>query len=146
MQYPHVFLRTAAAFSLIAAYFSIPWTLAGANITLLCLVLAWVLGGAWRQHWEVARDNAVTFPLLALYGLILLGALYTTAPWRVVLDHWLKYDKLLLMVMAISLMARDEKTRERCWTAFTIAALFTLASSYLSIWWRLPWSRAQTLG
>ena len=48
MQYPHVFLRTAAAFSLIAAYFSIPWTLAGANITLLCLVLAWVLGGAWR--------------------------------------------------------------------------------------------------
>ena len=79
MQYPHVFLLTAAAFSLIAAYFSIPWTLAGANITLLCLVLAWVLGGAWRQHWEVARDNAVTFPLLALYGLILLGALYTTA-------------------------------------------------------------------
>ena len=146
MQYPHVFLRTAAAFSLIAAYFSIPWTLAGANITLLCLVLAWVLGGAWRQRWDVACDNAVTFPLLALYGLILLGALYTTAPWRVVLDHWLKYDKLLLMVMAISLMARDEKTRERCWTAFTIAALFTLASSYLSIWWRLPWSRAQTLG
>ena len=146
MQYPHVFLRTAAASSLIAAYFSIPWTLAGANITLLCLVLAWVLGGAWRQRWEVARDNAVTFPLLVLYGLILLGALYTTAPWRVVLDHWLKYDKLLLMVMAISLMARDEKTRERCWTAFTIAALFTLASSYLSIWWRLPWSRAQTLG
>ena len=72
MQYPHVFLRTAAGFSLIAAYFSIPWTLAGANITLLCLVLAWVLGGAWRQHWEVARDNAVTFPLLVLYGLILL--------------------------------------------------------------------------
>ena len=146
MQYPHVFLRTAAAFSLIAAYFSIPWTLAGANITLLCLVLAWVLGGAWRQRWGVARDNAVTFPLLALYGLILLGALYTTAPWRVVLDHWLKYDKLLLMVIAISLLAQDEKTRERCWTAFTIAALFTLASSYLSIWWRLPWSRAQTLG
>lgn len=146
MQYPHVFLRAAAAFSLIAAYFSIPWTLAGANITLLCLVLAWVLGGAWRQRWDVACDNAVTFPLLALYGLILLGALYTTAPWRVVLDHWLKYDKLLLMVIAISLMARDEKTRERCWTAFTIAALFTLASSYLSIWWRLPWSRAQTLG
>ena len=146
MQYPHVFLRTAAAFSLIAAYFSIPWTLAGANITLLCLVLAWALGGAWRQRWEVARDNAVTFPLLVLYGLILLGAVYTTAPWRVVFDHWLKYDKLLLMVMAISLMARDEKTREHCWTAFTIAALFTLASSYLSIWWRLPWSRAQTLG
>ena len=146
MQYPHVFLRAAAAFSLIAAYFSIPWTLAGANITLLCLVLAWVLGGAWRQRWGVARDNAVTFPLLALYGLILLGALYTTAPWRVVLDHWLKYDKLLLMVIAISLLAQDEKTRERCWTAFTIAALFTLASSYLSIWWRLPWSRAQTLG
>eukprot|EP01034_Spumella_vulgaris_P038249 gene38249-47226_t len=146
MQYPHVFLRTAAVFSAIAAFFSIPWTLAGANIALLCLVLTWLLAGGWRQRWDVARGNAVTLPLLALYAIILLGAVYTTAPWRVVLDHWLKYDKLLLMVIAISLLAQDEKTRERCWTAFTIAALFTLASSYLSIWWRLPWSRAQTLG
>ena len=146
MQYPHVFLRTAAVFSAIAAFFSIPWTLAGANISLLCLVLTWLLAGGWRERWGVARGNAVTLPLLALYAIILLGAAYTTAPWRVVLDHWLKYDKLLLIVIAITLLAQDEKTRERCWTAFTIAALFTLASSYLSIWWRLPWSRAQTLG
>ena len=146
MQYPHVFLRSAAVFSAIAAFFSIPWTLAGANISLLCLVLAWLLAGDWRQRWDAARGNAVSLPLLVLYTIILLGAVYTTAPWRVVLDHWLKYDKLLLMVIAISLLAQDGKTRERCWTAFTIAALFTLASSYLSIWWRLPWSRAQTLG
>ena len=146
MQYPHVFLRSAAVFSAIAAFFSIPWTLAGANISLLCLVLAWLLAGDWRQRWDAARGNAVSLPLLVLYAIILLGAVYTTAPWRVVLDHWLKYDKLLLMVIAISLLAQDEKTRGRCWTAFTIAALFTLASSYLSIWWRLPWSRAQTLG
>lgn len=146
MQYPHVFLRSAAVFSAIAAFFSIPWTLAGANISLLCLVLAWLLAGDWRQRWDAARGNAVSLPLLVLYAIILLGAVYTTAPWRVVLDHWLKYDKLLLMVIAISLLAQDGKTRERCWTAFTIAALFTLASSYLSIWWRLPWSRAQTLG
>ena len=146
MQYPHVFLRSAAVFSAIAAFFSIPWTLAGANISLLCLVLAWLLAGDWRQRWDAARGNAVSLPLLVLYAIILLGAVYTTAPWRVVLDHWLKYDKLLLMVIAIALLAQDGKTRERCWTAFTIAALFTLASSYLSIWWRLPWSRAQTLG
>ena len=146
MQYPHVFLRSAAVFSAIAAFFSIPWTLAGANISLLCLVLAWLLAGDWRQRWDAARGNAVSLPLLVLYAIILLGAVYTTAPWRVVLDHWLKYDKLLLMVIAISLLAQDGKTRERCWTAFTIAALFTLASSYLSIWWRLPWARAQTLG
>ena len=146
MQYPHVFLRSAAVFSAIAAFFSIPWTLAGANISLLCLVLAWLLAGDWRQRWDAARGNAVSLPLLVLYAIILLGAVYTTAPWRVVLAHWLKYDKLLLMVIAISLLAQDGKTRERCWTAFTIAALFTLASSYLSIWWRLPWSRAQTLG
>ena len=146
MQYPHVFLRSAAVFSAIAVFFSIPWTLAGANISLLCLVLAWLLAGDWRQRWDAARGNAVSLPLLVLYAIILLGAVYTTAPWRVVLDHWLKYDKLLLMVIAISLLAQDGKTRERCWTAFTIAALFTLASSYLSIWWRLPWSRAQTLG
>lgn len=146
MQYPHVFLRSAAVFSAIAAFFSIPWTLAGANVSLLCLVLAWLLAGDWRQRWDAARGNAVSLPLLVLYAIILLGAVYTTAPWRVVLDHWLKYDKLLLMVIAISLLAQDGKTRERCWTAFTIAALFTLASSYLSIWWRLPWSRAQTLG
>ena len=146
MQYPHVFLRSAAVFSAIAAFFSIPWTLAGANISLLCLVLAWLLAGDWRPRWDAARGNADSLPLLVLYAIILLGAVYTTAPWRVVLDHWLKYDKLLLMVIAISLLAQDGKTRERCWTAFTIAALFTLASSYLSIWWRLPWSRAQTLG
>ena len=105
MQYPHVFLRTAAVFSAIAAFFSIPWTLAGANISLLCLVLTWLLAGGLRQRWDVARGNAVTLPLLALYAIILLGAAYTTAPWRVVLDHWLKYDKLLLMVIAISLLA-----------------------------------------
>ena len=145
MQYPYVFLRALAVFSVITAYFSIPWTLAGTNIALLCMTLAWTLAGGWSQRWGVVRANAITYPLLALYALILVGALYTTAPWSVVAEHWLKYDKLLLMVIAISLLS-EEKTREHCWTAFTVAALFTLASSYLSIWWQLPWSRTQSLG
>ncbi len=145
MQYPHVSLRALAGFSAVTAYFFIPWTLAGANIALLCLLLSWLLAGGLRQRWDTARANAITYPLLAVYALILLGALYTTAPWKVVADHWLKYDKLLLMVIAVSLLS-DGKTREQCWTAFMVAVLFTLASSYLSIWWTLPWSRTRSIG
>lgn len=145
MQYPQASLRASAAFSAVAVYFFIPWTLAGANIALLCLVVAWAVAGGWAQRWADARSYAVTYPLLALYTLILLGAMRTTAPWSVVADHWLKYDKFLLMVVVLTLLA-DPKTRERCWTAVTVALLFTLASSYLSIWWKLPWSRSQGLG
>jgi len=145
MQYPHVSLRALAGFFAVAAYFFIPWTLAGANIALLCLLVSWLLAGGWRARWETVRANAVTCPLLLLYAVILLGGLHTTAAWEDVADHWLKYDKLLLMVIAVSVLA-DGKTRERCWTAFAVTVLFTVASSYLSVWWVLPWSRTQWLG
>ena len=145
MQHLSSLSRNAAAASIVALYFCIPWTLAGANITLLCMAVAWVLEGRWRKRWQIAADNAVTPALVALYGLLLLGALYTTAPWADVADHLMKYHKLLLMVVALSLLS-DPVVRGRCWTAFTIAMLLTLLSSYLNIWFTLPWSKSQNLG
>ena len=49
----------------------------------------------------------------AVITVLLLGALYTTAPWADVADHLMKYHKLLLMVVALSLLS-DPVVRGRC--------------------------------
>ncbi|MFT4241774.1 MAG: O-antigen ligase family protein, partial [Acidovorax sp.] len=143
--YPHAALDCMARWCLVAFFFLMPLTLAGANLSMACTLVLWLLSGRFRERWQAVRHLPPTFPLLGLAGLILIGSLYTTGTPQEVLYHLLKYSKLLLLLAAASLLVH-EPTRERCWTAFTAAMLLTLAMSYINIGWNLPWSKTHNLG
>jgi len=134
-----------AKLACVALYFLFPISVAGANVSMLVVLVAGLLAGQYRQRWEAVRCNPVVWASLGLYAWMLVGITYSPAPWSDVAQHLGKYFKLVFLVLVMSLLM-DAKWRRRCWGAFTAAMLFTLACTYANIWIDLPWSRTQNQG
>jgi hypothetical protein len=66
-------------------------------------------------------------PALTMFALIVVGASYSRGPIDTILRSVNKYSKFLFLLLAISLLGKDE-WRQRCWLAFSTATVFTLAS------------------
>lgn len=129
----------------VALYFLFPISVAGANVSMLVVLVAGLLAGQYRQRWEAVRGNPVVWASLGLYAWMIIGIAYSPAPWPDVAQHLGKYFKLVFLVLVMSLLM-DAKWRRRCWGAFTAAMLFTLVSTYANIWIDLPWSRTHNQG
>ena len=138
-------LDTAAHGFLVALFFAFPIALGAANTLMALTLVCWLLAGGYRQRWSAIGHNPITAPALMLYGLILMGTLYTTAPAGDIWNHVGKYSKLVFALVFLSLLG-EERWRRRCWDAFTLAMLVILASVYASIWIDLPWSNTHTPG
>lgn len=134
-----------AKLACVALYFLFPISVAGANVSMLVVLVAGLLAGQYRQRWEAVRGNPVVWASLGLYAWMIIGIAYSPAPWPDVAQHLGKYFKLVFLVLVMSLLM-DAKWRRRCWGAFTAAMLFTLACTYANIWVDLPWSRTQNQG
>ncbi|GAA4424916.1 hypothetical protein GCM10023090_19060 [Acidovorax lacteus] len=143
--YPSAVFDRLARWCLVALFFMVPITLAGANIALACTLLFWLLAGRWRERAEAVRNLPVAVPLLGLFGLVVLGCLYSDASNKEMTHHLLKFSKLVWIVMAATLLVRPD-THAQCWRAFTLAALITLGFSYLNIWWNPSWSKTHNQG
>lgn len=134
-----------AKLACVALYFLFPISVAGANVSMLVVLVAGLLAGQYRQRWEAVRGNPVVWASLGLYAWMVIGIAYSPAPWSDVAQHLGKYFKLVFLVLVMSLLM-DVKWRRRCWGAFTAAMLLTLASTYANIWVDLPWSRTHNQG
>jgi O-antigen ligase len=139
--------KFAQSLPVIAAliFLAFPLALGLANTLLAFLLIAWILGRRYREHWEAIRSNPVMLAALALYGVVLIGALYSSAPSKDILLHLNKYSKLLIAVLIFCALNNDLWQR-RAMGAFAGAMLFILVSTWLNIWFLLPWSASQTLG
>lgn len=144
-RYPHEALDCMARWCLVSFFFLMPLTLAGAHLSMACTLVLWLLSGRFALRWQAVRGMPALVPLLGLVALILAGSLYTTAGEREILQHLTKYAKLLLLLVAASLLVRQD-TRERSWAAFTAAMALTLVLSYANIWWDVPWSKTHNQG
>lgn len=134
-----------AKLACVALYFLFPISVAGANVSMLVVLVSGLLAGQYRQRWDAVRGNPVVWASLGLYAWMIIGIAYSPAPWPDVAQHLGKYFKLVFLVLVMSLLM-DAKWRRRCWGAFTAAMLFTLACTYANIWIDLPWSRTQNQG
>lgn len=134
-----------AKLACVALYFLFPISVAGANVSMLVVLVAGLLAGQYRQRWGAVRGNPVVWASLGLYAWMIVGIAYSPAPWPDVAQHLGKYFKLIFLVLVMSLLT-DATWRRRCWGAFTAAMLFTLACTYANIWIDLPWSRTQNQG
>jgi O-antigen ligase len=119
-----------AQWAAVALGLSIPISTALDSILLPIVVAGWLASGAWREKWEVVRDNRVAVAALALFGLLLLGTLYGErnpgdAAWtlRKYLD--------LLWIPILLWVFRDAAMREKALYALAISIAFVMLMSFL---------------
>lgn len=124
---------------LVLVFFAFPISNALVNVALLMALLLWVASGQWAQKWHRIKTNPGLWFALGLYAWMWAGILYTDASSAEIGEHLRKYLKLALMAVVVSTLA-DDTWRRRAWTAYVVALLFTLASTYANIGWQLPWS------
>lgn len=83
---------------------------------------------------------------MALYGVILLGSLYTSSATALVLIHLSKYAKFIYAAIIIFLLTGRENLQKIALNAFIAAMIFILVSTWLNVWLLLPWSVTQDTG
>lgn len=141
-------LRLAPLYCLALLYFAFPVSVALANTAMVLAVLL-VIFQVWdadvRAGLSRALRNPVVLPALALAAVMLLAALWSPAGWEQYADYLRKYFKLLLLPVFIFLLT-DPQVRKHCWLAFAAAMLFTLGSTWLNVWFDLPWSSTANQG
>ena len=84
--------------------------------------------------------------LLALYVMVLIGMLYTPAPWEWSSLNWGKYTKFVYAIVLMLLLHGRPAWQRRSLLAFEIGMFFILVSTWLNIWFILPWSASKQTG
>ena len=136
------FARRGAIYSLALMFGAFPISVALTNSLMLIVFVLWLLsldGDELRAFPRRAWANPVVRPALALVLLIILASFWSPASWAEIGGYYKKYVKFLLLPVFIVLLVRRED-RAHCWTAFGLAMLFTLVSTWLNVWFQLPWS------
>jgi O-antigen ligase len=112
----------------------------GLTPTLICLyacLLMWLLAGGFRARYQVIKDSPLAWATLVLVVLMLLGASYSDAPVADIRMALSKNFKLLLCLVALSLL--DQRIWiERSLNLFTASMLLVLVLSLLSVWISIP--------
>lgn len=137
-------LGRGAQATLVLGFFAFPMSVALANVALLFTLLLWLgslAGPPARARFAQALRNPLTAPALALFAWVLIATSWSPAHSSEFLGFWQKYLKFALVPMFIALL-QDDATRRRCWQAFALALLFTLAVTWLSTVIDIPWTKA----
>jgi O-antigen ligase len=125
--------------------FAIPTSRALFNVAVSLIIVGWFSSGDFQGKWHVIRKNLLFIPVAGIIAMLLLGAFYTSAPWVDIVEHWERYSKFLLALMIISLLT-DQRHRRWMWWGFIAGCSIVLVSTYLNIFFLLPWSKSQQLG
>jgi O-antigen ligase len=142
------FARRAAVCSLVLLFGAFPISVALANSLMLLVVVFGALsfnGDDWRDFFSRSWSNPVVRPALALVLLIVLASFWSPASWEEIGGYYKKDVKFLVLPVFIYLLS-SPRIRGYCWTAFGLAMLFTLVSTWLNVWYQLPWSRTFNQG
>lgn len=119
-----------------------------ANVALLLLLATFLIGikKDFGHLLQISKSTPTIWFLAALFALILLGIAYSTASWEWISLHLSKYAKLAYAIVLIFLLVDRRDFQKVALNSFILAMLFTLASTWLNIWFYLPWSKSQSLG
>lgn len=133
---------------LVLTFLAFPLSLAVANLLMVLTLLLWALsltGAGSRTALRQAMRNPMVAPALALFGWVVVAIAWSPATSDGALGHLQKYLKFAMVPMFIALL-QDGAVRRRCWQAFALAMLFTLAVTWLNVWFDFPWTRTQNQG
>jgi O-antigen ligase len=133
---------------LVLVFFAFPMSVALANVALLLTLLLWALslpGAESRAALRAAFRNPLVAPALALFAWIVIAVVWSPADREGVMGFVQKYLKFAMIPVFIALL-QDARVRRRCWQAFAVALLFTLAVTWLNVWFDFSWTRTHNQG
>lgn len=142
---PHPTLDRWARHFLIATIFMVPISTAATNLFKFAMLASWLLAGGFAARWALLKRHPLAWGVVALYSVILISSLYSPAPLSAILFQWSKYNKMLFVLPALTLL-QDEPARRRALLAFMGAMALTLAASYLHVFWAFPGAQATQAG
>lgn len=137
-------IRSLTIFLLAGSYFSLPFSLALHNT---CFSLAAILALTHIfKNFKIIKQDPLAKTLFALFIITCITSTYSLSTWNDALGgNFNKYTKISLTLLFIPFLI-DKENRNLCLNSFFIGMLFILGSTYLSIWFNLPWSTNKNLG
>jgi O-antigen ligase len=131
------FLQSCICFFIILACFSLNLPIAWLSISSGIIVFLWVLKFDYIPSFKVLEKNPAALISLALIILYLIGFIFTKASWDLGLKFFMKYTKLLLIPIIISI-SPSERIRSLGLKAFLFSSLIILFISYAQFFNLLP--------
>jgi O-antigen ligase len=120
----------------VALFLLFPLSAALSNTVWGILVVVWFIVRLRQGRTAAAFKNPVGILCLALYSIVVLGALHFSAPWDDIWQHLRKYGKLLLIPIVVDII-NSSGARRRCENAFGIACGIVIFITLLN-YFRLP--------
>ena len=125
----------------VAVAASIPLGTATTNVLGALLLIALILAGGYKTHWQRWRVHPFAIATLVLCAVIFIGISYSNAPMDEIVRALKKYARLLYAPIAIAVLV-DGRWRRRALLAWMAAMLLTLVLSYIHAVWAFPLARA----
>lgn len=116
-----------------------------ASLGTVLTLLFWVLSFDWIRPWSRLVKLPVFWPLIAIPFLILITTIYSIAPLDYAYRYYGVYSRFFVILIIISVID-TAVWQKRCWIGFFVGAAVTLISTYLGIWFMLPWSQSKITG
>ena len=109
------------------------------------MVLGWLISGRLANSWTWIKSSTTGMSITTVTLIAILGLVGTHALTPYVLTLLGGYLSLLLAVL-LAYYLQDSALRRYAWNGLAVSALFTLACTYLGIWYPVPWAFSQARG
>ena len=126
-----------AGWLLPAFAFAVPISVSADAVLLGAIMVLLVTGGNWHEKVATIRANPPAVMALALFLLLLVGILWSEAPWTDRLEYLGHYIGLLVFALLLPI-CRDARVHHASLLAFLAAMLLTLLLSFALRWGWLP--------
>lgn len=131
--------------SIIMLLYGVAASMALASLGTVLAILFWLLSVDWMRPWNRLVKLPVFWPVLAIPLLVLIGTVYSVAPFDYAYRYFGVYSRFFVILIIISVIDTPA-WQKRCWYGFFAGAAVTLVSTYLGIWMVLPWSQSKITG
>lgn len=131
--------------SIIILLYGVAASMALASLGTVLTLLFWTLSFDWIRPWSRLVKLPVFWPLISIPFLVLFTTVYSVAPLDYAYRYFGVYSRFFVILIIISVID-TAVWQKRCWIGFFGGAAVTLISTYLSIWFVLPWSQSKITG
>jgi O-antigen ligase len=108
------------------------------NVVLALLLVTYSISGSYAEKWRRIKASPLTPPTVLLFGLLIVGLIYTTASLDDALSFLNKYRKLLLIPIVISIFTQESWRRRAYYALLVAIGLGVLISFAMRLGWLLP--------